>query len=74
VSVDINDAAQAAMLIERKFGRTLKKLVSTSVHGAALAEAGFGADLAACVKVDSVPVVPIFQDRQITRLGTERAR
>jgi len=73
-SVEINDAAHAAMLIDRKFGRTLRKLVSTSVHGAALAEAGFGADLAACIKVDSVPVVPIYQDRQITRLGTERAR
>ncbi|MGH7637673.1 MAG: 2-phosphosulfolactate phosphatase [Gemmatimonadaceae bacterium] len=73
-SVDINDAAQAAMLIDRKFGRTLKKLVNTSAHGAALADAGFGDDLAACIKVDSVPVVPIFQDRQITRLGTERAR
>jgi 2-phosphosulfolactate phosphatase len=73
-SVDLNDAAQAAMLIDRKFGRTLRKLVSTSVHGVALADAGFGADLAACLDVDSVPVVPIFQDRQITRLGTERAR
>ena len=73
-SVDINDAAQAAMLIDRKFGRTLRKLVTTSVHGAALAEAGFGDDLVACISVDSVPVVPIYQDRQITRLGTERAR
>ena len=73
-SVEINDAAHAAMLIERKFGRTLRKLVSTSIHGAALAEAGFGADLAACIQVDSVPVVPVYQDRQITRLGTERAR
>ena len=73
-SVDINDAAQAAMLIDRKFGRTLKKLVNTSAHGAALAEAGFGDDLAACIAVDSIPVVPILQDRQITRLGTERAR
>jgi 2-phosphosulfolactate phosphatase len=73
-SVDLNDAAQAAMLIDRKFGRTLRKLVSTSAHGAALAEAGFAEDLAACIKVDSVPVVPIYQDRQITRLGTERVR
>jgi 2-phosphosulfolactate phosphatase len=73
-SADINDAAQAAMLIDRKFGKSLKKLVQTAAHGIALTEAGFAADLAACVSVDSVPVVPVFQDRQITRLGTERAR
>jgi 2-phosphosulfolactate phosphatase len=73
-SLDLNDAAQAAMLIDRKFGRTLRKLVYSSTHGAALAEAGFGDDLAVCIKVDSVPVIPIYQDRQITRLGTERVR
>jgi 2-phosphosulfolactate phosphatase len=71
---DINDAAHAAMLIDRKFGKSLKKLVQTSQHGAALAEAGFGADLAACIKVDSVPVLPVYQDRQVTKVGTERAR
>lgn len=73
-SAEINDAAQAAMLIDKKFGSSLKKLLNTSAHGAALAEAGFGDDLVACAKVDSVPVIPVYQDRQITKLGTERAR
>ncbi|HYC50213.1 MAG TPA: 2-phosphosulfolactate phosphatase, partial [Gemmatimonadaceae bacterium] len=73
-AVEINDAAQAAMLIDKKFGKNLKKLVQASAHGIALAEAGFGDDLLACAKLDSVPVVPVYQDRQITKLGTERAR
>jgi 2-phosphosulfolactate phosphatase len=73
-SAEINDAAHAAMLIDKKFGKSLKKLVQTSAHGVALAEAGFDEDLAACVKMDSVPVVPVYQDRQITKLGTERVR
>ena len=73
-AVEINDAAHAAMLIDKKFGKSLKKLVQTSAHGIALAEAGFGEDLLACAKLDSVPVVPVYQDRQITKLGTERAR
>lgn len=73
-SAEINDAAQAAMLIDKKFGSNLKKLFNTSAHGAALAEAGFGDDLVVCAKVDSLPVVPVYQDRQITKLGTERAR
>jgi len=71
---DINDAALAAMLIDKKYGTSLKRLFSASAHGVALAEAGFADDLVACAKVDSVPVLPVFQDRQITKLGPERAR
>jgi 2-phosphosulfolactate phosphatase len=71
---EINDAAQAAMLIDKKFGSNLKRLFRSSTHGIALAEAGFGDDLEVCAEVDSYPVLPIFQDRQITKLGPERAR
>jgi 2-phosphosulfolactate phosphatase len=73
-TAEINDAAHAAMLIDRKFGASLKKLFRTSAHGMALTEAGFGDDLAVCAKVDSIPVIPVYQDRQITKLGPERAR
>ena len=71
---EINDAAQAAMLIDKKFGSNLKRLFSISAHGVALEDAGFGADLAVCAEVDSYSVLPVFQDRQITKLGTERVR
>jgi len=71
---EINDAAQAALLIDKKFGANLKRLVRSSAHGVALEEAGFGADLAVCAALDSYSVLPVFQDRQITKLGTERAR
>ncbi len=73
-TAELNDAAQAAVLIDRKFGRSIKKLLRTSAHGVALAEAGFGADLAVCADLDAYPVVPVYQDRQITKLGPERAR
>ena len=73
-TAEINDAAQAAMLIDKKFGAGLKRLFRTSSHGIALADAGFGDDLVACAKVDSYPVIPVYQDRQITKLGPERAR
>ena len=71
---EINDAALAAMLIDKKFAANIKRLLRTSSHGVALAEAGFGDDLVACAALDEYPVVPVFQDRQITKLGTERAR
>lgn len=71
---EINDAAQAAMLIDKKFGANRKRLLRLSAHGTALADAGFGDDLTVCGELDAYPVVPVFQDRQITKLGTERAR
>lgn len=71
---EINDAAQSAMFIDKKFGASLKKLFAASAHGRALVDAGFATDLVDCAKVDSVPVLPVYQDRQITKLGPERAR
>jgi 2-phosphosulfolactate phosphatase len=73
-SIEMNDAAVASVLIEKKYGDNIAKVFKESTHGQALQEAGFGADLAACAEVDSYPVVPIYQDRQITKLGPERAR
>lgn len=73
-SVVANDAAAASMLIERKYGDNIEKVFKESTHGQALESAGFGDDLAAAAEVDSYAVVPIYQDRQITKLGPERAR
>jgi 2-phosphosulfolactate phosphatase len=67
--VELNDAAQACGLIDRKYGDQLLKLFDASEHGRALRTAGFGDDLAACADVNSYAVIPLYQDRQITRLG-----
>ena len=71
---ELNDAARAAMLIDRKYGENLQKLFQDSTHGRALAEAGFAEDLALCGGVDTYSVVPIYHDRQVTKLGPERER
>ena len=73
-SVELNDAALASSLIDRRYGDNLMRLFETAAHGRALAAAGFEEDLAACAAVDSYPVIPIYQDRQITKLGPERER
>lgn len=70
--VEVNDAARAAMQIERAYGDDLAALFRDSAHGRALAEAGFGRDLELCATLDAFPVVPIYRDRQITRLGSGR--
>ena len=71
---EINDAAHAAMLIDKKFGGKPARVFKASSHGIALTDGGFGKDLDACAELDAHPVVPVYQDRQITKLGTERAR
>jgi len=73
-SIQVNDAAAASVLIEKKYGDNIAKVFKESTHGKDLEEAGFGDDLTAAAEVDSYPVVPIYQDRQITKLGPERAR
>lgn len=73
-AVELNDAALASTFIDRKYGENLLRLFSASAHGRALSAAGFGEDLAACAAVDSFPVIPIYQDRQITKLGPDRER
>ena len=70
----LNDAASACELIDRRYGDNIEKIFQDSSHGRALAEAGFGEDLVACARVDSQPLVPIYQERQITRLGPDRER
>ena len=45
-----------------------------SEHGRALRDAGFGDDLAACGAVDAYGVLPVYHERQITKVGPERER
>lgn len=73
-TLELNDAAFASTLIDRKYGDNLMRLFNTAAHGRALAAAGFADDLTTCGAVNSYPVVPIYQDRQITKLGPERER
>jgi 2-phosphosulfolactate phosphatase len=73
-NVRLNDAAQACCLIDKRYGDSLDRLFEDAEHGRALAEAGFAEDLAVCGQVDAYPVIPIYQDRQITKLGPDRER
>jgi 2-phosphosulfolactate phosphatase len=71
---EINDAAQAAMVLNKKYGTNLKRLFKASSHGQALAAAGFEADLDTCADLNAYGVLPVYQDRQITKAAPDRAR
>ena len=72
--VELNDAALAAMLIEKRYGDRIDTVFTDSEHGKALKEAGFASDLEACARLDAYPVIPVYQERQITKIGPDRER
>ncbi len=73
-AVTLNDAARASAIIEQGYGDDVRRVFVESEHGRALEGAGYTADLESCALIDSFPVVPVYQERQITKLGPERER
>jgi 2-phosphosulfolactate phosphatase len=73
-NVELNDAALTCALLDRRYGGDLPRLFAESSHGRALTEAGFGDDLALCASIDACPVVPMYVDRQIIKLGPDWER
>lgn len=72
--VAISDAALACMMLARRFEQGLSRVFEQAEHGRALAEAGFAADLATCATLDAFPVVPVYHERHVTRLGPDLVR
>lgn len=72
--LEMNDGARAAELIAKRYGDRIDQLFADSAHGRALKEAGYAEDLVMSAQLDSHPILPIYQDRQITKLGPERER
>ncbi len=72
--VPMNDAAHSCALLARSYGDGIAAVFHDAAHGRALSAAGFLDDLALCATLDAHPIVPVFNERQITRLGAERER
>jgi 2-phosphosulfolactate phosphatase len=74
ITAELGDAANVAAIIDRRMGADLSAVLRDSEHGRALIEAGHGDDVAYCAGIDTHPVVPIYRDRQVVRLGDRRGR
>lgn len=72
--VSLNDGAQAAVQLERRYANDIPRLFADAAHGRALADMGFAEDLVICAQLDGYPVVPVYHDRQVTKLGPDRER
>ncbi|MEO6444275.1 MAG: 2-phosphosulfolactate phosphatase [Gemmatimonadaceae bacterium] len=73
-AAELNDGAQVALLLERRYGGNLPRLMADAAHGRALTEAGFAEDLILCGTVDACPVVPVYSERHVTKVGPDRER
>jgi 2-phosphosulfolactate phosphatase len=73
-NVKRSDAAQMCALLDRHHGDRIGEMFAESEHGQALAAAGFAEDLALCGAIDAHPVVPVYVDRQIVKLGPDWER
>lgn len=59
------DGAQAAQIVWDQYKSDPAMALWQSEHGKYLIEIGFGSDLSVCANVDSVPVVPRWQNGQL---------
>lgn len=57
IETELTDAAQAAQVLYKSYGRSLKKMLYNCDHGRYLKSIGFEKDLKACGAADSIPVL-----------------
>ena len=71
-ALQLNDGAQLCALLATHYGGDQAALFRAAVHGRALHDAGFAADLEVCGTVDGYPVLAEYRERAIRR-GTSGA-
>jgi 2-phosphosulfolactate phosphatase len=69
---ELGDAANVAAIVDRRMGADLPAVLRDSEHGRALIDAGLADDVTYCAGINTHPVVPVYRDRQVVRLGDDR--
>lgn len=64
----LGDGAVAALALAREHAPVSAEFLRATAGGRALELMGHGADIETCARIDSVPVVPVYRKRQVTRL------
>ena len=59
-SIQLNDSANAALILYEKFNKNILKMLKASDHGKILIDNGFEEDLEYCSKVDLLDVIPNY--------------
>ena len=61
----MSENAHSALKITQKYGENISAMFMDSKHGKYLHQLGFEADLELCAKLDSVPIVPKYENGKI---------
>ena len=64
-AVTWGDAARLAAMVERRYATGIEKLRDDAKHAQSLDAAGFAADVAACLSIDTQPLVVTYHERQL---------
>lgn len=65
-SLELNDLAWTARELYRSYRDRLAELLHIARHGQTLVALGLQEDLVTCAQQDSLPLVPVYRDGQIT--------
>lgn len=66
--IALSDGAIAALALARQHASDTPAFLRDTAAGRALEAVGLGDDIEFCARVDSIPVVPVFREHQITPL------
>lgn len=66
--IELSDSAKAAALLNKSFGRSLKKMLKETEHGKLLIDNGFSDDIAKCAEFGTINVIPYFTNGVIKKL------
>jgi 2-phosphosulfolactate phosphatase len=64
---ELNDGAIAALALAREHGESVDRFFGRTAAGRALVQIGHGDDVEFCARRDTIPEVPVYRERQITR-------
>ena len=70
--VELNDSARAVVVLNKSFGKSIRKMLAESEHGKILIDNGFEGDIEHCSKSNTTEVIPYLNQSVIKRLEPGR--
>jgi 2-phosphosulfolactate phosphatase len=64
----ISDSGKACQVLNNKFGRNIRTMLTECEHGKLLVKNGFSADLEYCSSLNNCPVLPVFNGGVIKKV------
>ena len=63
--IELTDASNASVTLNKSFGKSLNKMLSQTEHGKLLIENGFSEDIKICAKLNTHDIIPYYDSASI---------